>query len=179
MTCHRPKGPGNVKVRGQTMWAVRAFFLLFPPETGKIGSKQARWHGRKGGGAHDVQSPAGDLPPGGGRGELQQGGGGAVYHAAGGDQADHLPGGRTGSPALYPQSPGAETHRGGQVHLPGRPVCGAVLQGLGGTGQKRRRGGGQGHPHRGLSHDAGTVPAGSLAGHQNPLPQHQIQDGSL
>ena len=39
--------------------------------------------------------------------------------------------------------------------------------------------GGQGHPHRGLPHDAGAVPAGSLAGHQDPVSQHQIQDGPL
>ena len=39
--------------------------------------------------------------------------------------------------------------------------------------------GGQGHPHRGLPHDAGAVSAGSVARHQKILPGHQIQDGPL
>ena len=53
-------------------------------------------------------------------------------------KADHLAGGGAGSPAFHPQPPGAEAHRGRQVHLPGCPVCHPILQGLGGAGQECR-----------------------------------------
>ena len=74
---------------------------------------------------------------------------------------------------------GADADGSGEISLPGCEIHHPVLQGIRGSGQKRRTEGRPAYPHRRFTYDAGTVFDGPVAKAPCAVSGHPVSPGQL